>query len=420
MSLVTSSGSSSLKDVLSNTAFTRFLAGRFTGSLAVQMQTVAVGLQVYELTRNPLDLGLVGLSQFIPFLIFVLPAGQLADRWNRKRILLGCYVVQCLCALALLLVTVSGVSAVWPTFLVMACFGTARACFMPASQALTPNLVPRTLFRNAIAVNSATWQIATISGPAIGGAVYALAGPAAVYGVAAILLLVGILSLFGMRAPPQIAAVGEASWRSLMEGAKFVWRRPILLGATSLDLFAVLFGGATALLPAYATDILQVGPQGLGWLRAAPGVGAGLMAAVLALRPIGRHVGATLFSAIAMFGCATVAFAISRSVWASLGALVLLGAADMISVFVRQLLVQLDTPDDMRGRVGAINSMFIGASNELGEFESGLTAAWWGVVPSVIIGGLATIAIAGIWSRVFPALRRMDRFPAPTGANLPR
>ena len=259
-----------------------------------------------------------------------------------------------------------------------------------------------------------------IAGPAIGGVVYALAGPMGVYGVVVGLLLIGLVSLSGMQAPVQIAAAGAASWRSVIEGVRFVARRPILLGATSLDLFAVLFGGATALLPAFATDILEIGPQGLGWLRAAPGIGAAVMASALALRPIGRRVGPILFSAIALFGCATVIFAISRTLWLSIGALVLLGAADMISVFVRQLLVQLDTPDDMRGRVGAINSMCIGASNELGEFESGITAAWWGIVPAVVVGGFATIGVAWLWSRLFPALRRLDRFPAPAGSHLPR
>ncbi len=420
MSELPSVDDTSLKAVLAETPFRKFLSARFLSAIAIQMQTVAVGLQVYNLTHDPMDLGLVGLSQFAPFLILVLFAGQAADRWTRKYIVLGCFAVQWLCAGALCLLTYLHVPQVWPVFVVMCVFGAARACVMPASQALTPNLISHALFRKAIVINSSTWQIATIAGPAVGGLAYGLYGPLFVYACVLGLTTWSIVAIIGMRSPPQLVSVGQATWRTVLHGVQFVWKRPILLGAISLDLFAVLFGGATALLPAYATDILFVGPEGLGWLRAAPGIGAALIAGVLAYRPMGRNVGWVLFVSVAIFGAATIVFGLSRSFWVSLVALAVLGGADMISVFVRQLLVQLDTPDDMRGRVGAVSAMFIGASNELGEFESGSTAAWWGLIPAVVLGGAATIAIAGIWARFFPTLRRMDQFPAPSGSSAGR
>jgi MFS family permease len=293
----------------------------------------------------------------------------------------------------------------------MVVFGAARATMAPASQALMPNLVPLPLFGNAVGINSAMWQVATIAGPAIGGALYAYAGPGAVYAIVAALLAVAVGATASIVAPAQARATEPVSWHTLVEGLRFVWRRHTVLGAISLDLFAVLFGGATALLPAYATDVLGTGVVGLGWLRAAPGVGAGVMAAALTFWPISRHAGRAMFAGVGVFGVATIVFGLSHSFALSLVALAALGAADMISVFVRHLLVQLETPDAMRGRVGAVSWMFIGASNELGEFESGLTAAWWGLVPAVVVGGGATLAVAWLWSRWFPELRRLDRFP---------
>jgi MFS family permease len=420
MSELPSTDDSSLKAVLAQSSFRKFLSARFLSAIAIQMQTVAVGLQVYSLTHDPMDLGLVGLSQFAPFLMLVLFAGQAADRWTRKYIVLGCFIVQWVCAGVLFLLTYLQVPQVWPVFVVMCVFGVTRAFVMPASQALTPNLIPHALFRKAIVVNSSTWQIATIAGPAIGGLAYGLYGPLFVYGCVLALTALSIGAIVRMQSPPQPVPAGQATWQTVLHGVQFVFKRPILLGATSLDLFAVLFGGATALLPAYATDILLVGPEGLGWLRAAPGIGAAVIAAVLAYRPMGRNVGWALFVSVAVFGAATIVFGLSHSFWVSLVALAVLGGADMISVFVRQLLVQLDTPDDMRGRVGAVSVMFIGASNELGEFESGATAAWWGLVPAVVLGGAATIAIAALWTRLFPTLRRMDQFPAPSGSSAGR
>ncbi len=404
------SASAPLGRLLAYPAFVRFLSARLAVSIAVQMQTVAVGWQIYAITRDPLDLGLIGLSQFLPFVLLVLPAGQLADRRNRARILSFCFALELVCALLLLAFTRSGLAVVWPVFAVMVLFGTARAFSMPAGQALLPNLVPPALFSRAVAVNSSTWQVSTIAGPAIGGFVYLL-GPDVVYGTVAALLAAAVFMMLGVRAPPPAPSPEPDSWHTLLEGLRFVWQRKIILGAVSLDLFAVLFGGAVALLPAYALDVLHIGPAGFGWLRAAPGIGAAIIALALAWRPITQHIGAKMFAGVAVFGLATVVFGVSENFLLSLAALMVLGGADMVSVYIRHMLVQLETPDAIRGRVSAVNAVFIGASNELGEFESGLTAAWWGLKPAVVVGGIASVAIAGLWMRWFPALRRMDRFP---------
>jgi MFS family permease len=399
-----------LRAVLAERAFMRFLAARFAASFAVQMQTVAVGVQVYTLTHDPLDLGLVGLSQFLPFIACVLPAGHVADRFDRKSIVLVCLAVQVLCAVALAAFTAFGMQRPLPVFAVMIAFGISRAFNAPANNALMPNLVPAGIFGSAVAINSSTWQLATIAGPALGGVLYAATGPATVYGIVALLLGLSVLSLSRVPAPATAVAADDSGWQSVIDGLTFVWHRKVVLGAISMDLFAVLFGGATALLPAYADKVLHIGVAGIGWLRAAPGVGAALTAACLALRPIGRHAGRAMFSGVAVFGIATIAFGVSTSFWLSMLALAALGAADMVSVFVRHVLVQLETPDAMRGRVGAVSYMFIGASNELGEFESGLTASWWGLKPAVVVGGIATLAVAALWMRLFPGLRRLDRF----------
>ncbi len=404
------SASAPLGRLLAYPAFVRFLSARLAVSIAVQMQTVAVGWQIYAITRDPLDLGLIGLSQFLPFVLLVLPAGQLADRRNRARILSFCFALELVCALLLLAFTRSGLAVVWPVFAVMVLFGTARAFSMPAGQALLPNLVPQALFSRAVAVNSSTWQVSTIAGPAIGGLVYLL-GPDVVYGTVAALLTAAVFMMLGVRAPPPAPSPEPDSWHTLLEGLRFVWQRKIILGAVSLDLFAVLFGGAVALLPAYAIDVLHIGPDGFGWLRAAPGIGAAIIALALAWRPITQHIGTKMFAGVAVFGLATVVFGVSENFLLSLAALMVLGGADMVSVYIRHMLVQLETPDAIRGRVSAVNAVFIGASNELGEFESGLTAAWWGLKPAVVVGGVASVAIAGLWMRWFPALRRMDRFP---------
>jgi len=388
----------------------RFLSARLATSVAVQMQTVAVGWQVYEITRDPLDLGLIGLSQFLPFVVLVLPAGHFADRHVRQKLLSACYALELVCALLLLTFALSGLTVVWPVFAVMVLFGIARAFAMPTGQALLPNVVPPSLFSRAVAVNSTTWQLSTIVGPAIGGIVYLLGAPV-VYGTVAALLTLAVILMLGVNAPAPRRASGSVGFDSLLEGLRFVFRRRTILGAISLDLFAVLFGGATALLPAYASDILKVGPDGLGLLRAAPGVGAAAIALLLAWKPLTRRVGPAMLWGVALFGAATIVFGLSDTFLVSLAALAILGAADMVSVYIRHLLVQLETPDEIRGRVSAVSAVFIGASNELGEFESGVTAAWWGLRPAVVVGGVASVAIAGLWARWFPELRGMNRFP---------
>jgi len=390
--------------------FALYAAARFLATLAWQMLSVAVGWQVYSLTRDPLMLGWVGLAQFLPFVALVLPAGQLADRAQRRRVLIGAYGTDLLASGILLAFTASGSPRVWPVFAAMSLFGSGRAFWMPAGQAIVPSLVPAPLFPSAIAVNSTLFQVAVIGGPALGGLLYLL-GPLVVYASAVVAMLCVVALIASVRPPdaPGHAVVG----RELLEGLRFVFRRRTLLGAISLDLFAVLFGGATALLPMVASDVLHVGPAGLGILRSAPAVGAALTAGVLALRPLRRHVGRWLFGGVAAFGLATVVFGLARELWLSLAALTVLGAGDMLSVYVRQILVQLETPDSIRGRVSAVNSMFIGASNELGEFRSGVTARWLGLVPSLVFGGVATLVVVADFVRRFPELRRMDRLPDP-------
>jgi MFS family permease len=400
-------------DVLRHTALVRYLSARFLATLAAQIQTVAVGWQVYALTRDPLDLGLIGLSQFLPFVILILPAGQIADRHDRRRIVTWCYATETVCAVLLLLFTLYGITSASPVFAAMILLGCARAFSMPSGQALLPNLVPVEDFTRAVALNSTVFQVATVAGPAIGGLVY-LAGPTVVYSVVTTLAALAVILMLRVNAGARVNQAREpASLQTLLSGLRFVWSKPVVLGAISLDLFAVLFGGATALLPVFASDVLHVGPTGLGILRTAPGVGAALCALWLAFNPIVHNVGRWMFGGVAIFGCATVIFGLSHSFLISLLALTALGAADMVSVYVRHLLVQLETPDAIRGRVSAVSSVFIGASNELGEFESGVTAKWWGAIRAVVVGGVATLVVTGVWIRLFPTLWKMERFPPP-------
>ncbi len=409
-----------VRELLRHHDFTRYAAARFCATIAWQMLGVAVGWQVYELTRDPLDLGLIGLAQFLPFMVLVLPGGQTADRADRRLVMIGAYAVEALCVVVLLAFTLSNTRAVWPVFVAMALFGAGRAFWMPAGQAMIIKLVPAEIFPRAVGFNSTLFQTAMIGGPALGGVLYAFgetvlerSGALLVYGTALALLMAVVLLLAAVRpvrAPPSDARLSAGY---LFEGLRFVLQRKPVLGAISLDLFAVLFGGATALLPMFAADILEVGPVGLGALRSAPGVGAALMGAWLAVRPIERHAGAWMFGGVALFGLATIVFGLSESFWLSLGALFLLGVGDVTSVVIRSLLVQIETPDAIRGRVSAVNSLFIGASNELGEFESGLTAKWWGAVPAVVVGGCACLAVVALYLWAFPGLRRLDRFPKP-------
>ena len=399
--------------VLRHGALRWYLLARLCGTLAVQMQTVAVGWQVYEATHDPLDLGLIGLSQFLPFVVLILPAGHVADHRDRRRVVAVCFALQGVAALLMLAYTRAAVAAVWPVFAIMGLFGVARAFSMPAAQALLPNIVAPEHYGHAMPLSSSANQVARIAGPALGGLLY-FAGAETVYATVALMSAAAFALILAARVlastPRQRVPL---SWQNLLSGLGFVRTRKAVLGAISLDLFAVLFGGATALLPAYAGDILHAGPVGLGFLRTASGVGAAICGVALALRPIQRHVGRWMFGGVAVFGLATVVFGVSRSLALSLAALTVLGASDMLSVYVRQMLVQLATPDAIRGRVSAVNSVFIGASNEMGEFESGLTAAWWGVVPAVVVGGAATMLVAWAWTRLFPVLWKMERFPGP-------
>lgn len=396
--------------VLRNRNLSFYLSSRFLGTLAVQMQSVAVGWQVYQITGSLFDLGLIGLAQFAPFLVLILWAGHVADRYDRRKIIVLCMLTQLLVSALLLAFTASGSRIVWPVFAVLVLFGSARAFMMPASQAVLRNLVPDKDFGQAVALGSSTFHVAVIAGPVLGGLLYVF-GPTTVYMVSAALLLIATLLMASTNSAPQVRSTAPVSWHTLLEGLRFVRSRPIVLGAISLDLFAVLFGGATALLPAYAHDVLHAGPTALGWLRTAPGAGAALCSILLAFVPIRRHVGAWMFGGVALFGLATLTLGWTGNFMVALVALFVLGAGDMVSVYVRHLLVQYETPDEIRGRVSAVNAVFIGASNELGEFESGVTAGWFGLTRAILLGGAATLAVTGLWAVLFPVLSKMDRFP---------
>jgi MFS family permease len=405
-----SSGAAPLRELLAQRAFVRFLLARISGLTANQMLMVAVAWHMYDLTSSAWDLGLVGLFQFVPALLFALPAGHVVDRFHRGRIFALCVFVQAMVAILLVSSVEWHFASRELILAISVLLGIARAFQMPAQQALTPTLVPQHLLPRAVALSSGSVQLAIIAGPALGGIIYAFS-PISVYLTAAVmLLLAALLSLF-VRYSHQ-AFAQAATLRHLFAGLVFVWRHKVLLGATSLDMFAVLLGGATALLPIYARDILHVGPEGLGLLRAAPAVGALLMSLVLTRWPLERRVGQKLLMAVAVFGLATVAFGMSHSFWLSVMALAVTGAADNISVVVRLTVMQLETPDDMRGRVAAVNSIFIGASNQLGEFESGSIAALWGPEFSVISGGVGTVMVAALWLRLFPGLARRDHLRA--------
>lgn len=403
---------SSLSELFAHRAFARFWLARLAGTTATQMLMVALAWHMYDLTSSAWDLGLVGLFQFVPALLLTLPAGHVADHMHRGRIFAGALFLQALAA-ALLLAALYGDFTSRELILgISVMLGMARAFQMPAQQALTPQLVPPALLQRAVTVSASAMQAAIIGGPALGGVLYTF-GPATVYACSAGLLLVGAtlgLTVRYAHMPPHMAA----SWDSVLAGVRFVWQRKVILGATTLDLFAVLLGGATALLPIFARDLLDTGPIGLGLLRAAPAVGALAMSLALVRWPLERKVGHKLLLAVAVFGLATVVFGLSRSFTLSLLALVVTGAADAVSVVMRSTLVQLETPNEMRGRVSAVNSIFIGASNQLGEFESGAVAAVWGPVVSVVSGGIGTVLIAAAWLKLFPALARRDHLhPSP-------
>lgn len=376
----------------------------------MQVQSVAIGWQLYDMTRTPLALGLVGLCQFVPMFLCTLPAGELTDRFNQRRIYALAAGLEALCSALFLALTLFAGTRVFPFYLVLVLFGAARGFAGPSGSSLLPFLVTQESLPRAISINSSAFTAAVIAGPALGGFLYAL-GPVAVYS----LCIVGfafaaliVAGLGGRRFVPDVGLVSRLT--RVAEGVRFVRSRPVILGAISLDLFAVLLGGATALLPVYARDILHVGPIGLGFLRSAPAAGAFVVAFGLTRRQIHARVGGKMFAAVAVFGLATIIFGLSTSFPLSLFALFMLGASDMVSVNIRSSLIQLATPDAMRGRVSSVSMLFIGASNELGEFESGVTAAWFGAMPAVVLGGIGTLLVVAAWLKFFPPLRRVDRF----------
>jgi len=405
MSSLMPAGSSAL---LKNPSFLFFVVSRSFSRFSGQIAAVAVGWQIYELTGSAFDLGMIGLVQFLPTAVLVFVAGHAADRYARTRVVQVCLLVEALTALFLAWGAYQGSLTVLQIFIAMAVLGTAGAFESPAIAALLPLVAPQGSLQRATAISSGVGQLATITGPALGGLAYAVA-PALPYGIMVLFCVSGVLLMGGIRLTQPAVVRDAATPADLFAGVRFVRNNPAILGTISLDLFAVLLGGATALLPIYARDILQTGPLGLGLLRAAPAVGALLMTAVLARHAIRRRVGMRMFQAVIVFGVATVVFAISQVMWLSLLALAIMGAADTVSVVIRFSLVQLATPDAMRGRVGAVNFLFINASNQLGQFESGVTAALFGAMPAAVLGGVGTVAIALLWMKLFPTLRDVER-----------
>jgi len=391
---------------LRHSSYRIFWVARFLATFATLVISVAVGWQVYDITRDPFDLGLVGLLQFLPSLALVLVTGAVSDRFNRRVIIAICQIAEALAAVAFLYLTFAGTITIGQIFLILVFFGVARAFLNPAAQSLIPNLVPEEDLASAIAYSSSSWQVATILGPVAGGLLYGISAETA-YGVAVVLFLVAGVLVAIIPRPPQKTLHERPTWSTLVAGFRYVWHEKIVFGAISLDLFAVLLGGATALLPVYARDILDVGPWGLGLLRAAPGIGAVAVALTLAVRPVRDHAGLIMFVCVILFGLVTIVFGVSTAVWLSVIALALMGGADMVSVYIRETLIQVWTPDEVRGRVSAVNMVFVGASNEVGEFRAGSVAALIGVVPAVVIGGVGTVIVAALWMYLFPDLRKV-------------
>ena len=395
--------------------FVAYTIARFLIVVALEMQSVAVAWRVYEITKRPIDLGYVGLAQFLPGFVLFLFAGHAADVFDRRKLLIGCYGGFGLCSALLLAISWRAPHSVHLIYVVLVLIGVFRSFNFPVSRAILPQLVPEEHFSNAVAWNASIFQIATIAGPAIGGIAYALfRGPEGVYAMAVAVSILSTLLTLRIHplpsSPKKLLAEKEPiSLRTALAGFRFIWAKKVILASISLDMFAVLLGGAVALLPVYARTILHTGPWGLGLLRSAPGVGAALMAIAVAHRPIRRHAGVTMFFCVAAFGVFTIVFGISHSLILSLIALFLTGAADMVSVIIRATLIQFATPDEMRGRVNAVDFLFIGVSNELGEFESGLTAQWLGTVPAVVLGGVGTLIVIATWAWLFPELRQADQ-----------
>jgi MFS family permease len=388
----------------SYTGFRFFWFTTLSVSFAVQIMSVSIAWQIYDVTANAFLLGLVGLSLFLPALILILVTGLVADRVNRRLIMAICLAVEFACALGFLAFVNAEAHEVWPIFLILIALGTARAFWGPAAQSMAPNLVPPEALSNAITVNASAWQFASIMGPAAGGLLYGIA-PSVAFGTGAALIALGMISVLLIPKLKQGGGGQATSLDTMLAGFRYIFSNKVVLGAISLDMFAVLMGGAVALLPIYAKDILHAGPQELGFLRAAPGVGAIVMALILTRFPIRDHAGRLLFVFVGLFGAFTVLFGLSTTIWVSVLALALVGASDMVSVTIRETIMQLWTPEEVRGRVNAVNSVFIGASNELGEFRAGTVAHLIGPVPAVVMGGIGSMLIAGIWAWQFPGLR---------------
>jgi len=407
--------------VFANRAFAHFWGARVLATFAIQAESITIGWQVYAIARlshtveqGAFLVGMVGLAQFLPLFALTFVAGAVADRHDRRGIILTCLGIEMVCVLILAVLALAPHQALWPIFAIAAVFGAVRAFQSPALAATGPMLVPKDILPRAIAWNSLGYQSASVIGPWIGGALCA-ASPSAAYVAAAALYAVSACSLLTMRANTKPVSQGASRLAMIGEGLVYVWTNKIVLGAISLDLVAVLLGGATALLPVYARDILKVGAHGFGVLRSGPAIGAALMAFLLSRRQIKRHAGLWMFGGVAVFGAATLVFAESRILILSVAALAVLGSADMISVYVRQSLIQIVTPDPMRGRVAAVSYLFVGASNELGEFETGVVARILGPVSAAVFGGVGSMAATGVWAALFPSLRKADRLAAPEG-----
>ncbi|MDP3745841.1 MAG: MFS transporter [Phenylobacterium sp.] len=404
-----------IRDLLRRGDFVRFWTARVAATLGVQIQSVALGWQMYAVARETMDVkqaafyvGMIGLAAFIPVLLLSPIAGETADRHDRRKVLLWCYCGEIATAVTLAAASIFGFATIPLLLLLSALFGASRAFMGPASTALGPMLVPRSLLPRAIAWNSLAWQGGSIVGPAIGGLLLTHSTGLS-YSVTVVLYILAGACVFLIKGNTQPEVQAGSRWALIKEGLAYTWRNKIVFGAISLDLFAVLLGGATALLPVFARDVLHVGPEGFGLLRAGPAIGATIVAFILASYPIRRFAGATMFAGVAVFGAATIVFGLSKSLPLSVAALAVLGGADMLSVYVRQTLVQIVTPDQMRGRVAAVSSLFIGASNELGEFESGVVARFFGPVGAAIFGGVGALIVTGVWAKLFPALRKADR-----------
>jgi MFS family permease len=389
--------------------FVLFQSARLCIVIATEMQGVAVGWQVYEITRRPLDLGLVGLAQFLPGIFLFLISGHAADRFDRRKLLVACYAGFAVCSAVLLWQATNGVHTVLPIYAALVLLGVVRSFTGPTTRAILPQLVPEEHFPNAVAWNATVMQTATILGPALGGVVYALfRGPSLVYGAAMAAALGAMWFTLEIDSQEKPRPREEINWKTVLAGLRYIWRQKLVLGSISLDLFAVLLGGAVALLPVYAREILKTGPWGLGLLRCAPAIGAAAMAVLLAHRPLRGKLGATMLWCVGGFGAFTMLFGVSHSLPLSMLALALVGASDMVSVIIRATFLQLGTPDEMRGRVNAVDMIFIGGSNQLGQFESGVTAQWLGTVPAVLLGGIGAIVVTGLWAWMFPELRKAE------------